>query len=330
MPSTKQNLTFKSLSKITKQELKDIATGIINTYDTSGLSRFNLEKAVTAESEDILERCDEYEDGFSEVRQRRNISNEITDEQLHDQVIHLPNGSVWLAGIYRNDDDKTILEVLSSQSLNAEILANYLPDVLAFFNWCQPELITVWAQPESKEANSFLSLQDAQIEDCFWGAEMADIPKSQQSNITLRPFDLKLDLSWYQEEFRTFHQEHPQLANRVEMEDQETLEEAMEENLLFVAEDNSKTRNRIGMLMAESSAELGYKGVLASDFLIAKEYRGQGYAEKIQSALLKQLEAEFDFFCGYIFSGNLPSTHNAKKNRQLIRTELAIPIKHFA
>ncbi|ESP90625.1 MULTISPECIES: hypothetical protein [Pseudoalteromonas] len=324
-----KKLTFKSLSKATQQELERITKGLINTYNTSPLRKVNSAQAITAEREDIRARCDDYQDGFDEVRTRRQIPDSVPDEQLHDQIVYLPNGEIWLASIYRNHIDQTIIEIIGESQTEYADLKIYLPEILAFFTWCQPELLSVWSKPNSQHFDSLLSLSGAHLEDCFWGAEIDHMPLAAADDVTLRPLDMETDWHWYKTEYDLFHKETPELKERIEIEDKETFEEALKSQLLFVAETHNQPAKKIGVIMLEPCSELGYSGVLVSDFIIAKAFRGKGFAFKIQAATLNKLKRKYDFFCGYIYGGNDASKQNAKKNRHLLRTEITLPIEHF-
>ncbi|MDK1285776.1 hypothetical protein [Pseudoalteromonas umbrosa] len=329
MSNTDSTLSFKSLMSATHDELERLTKGVIDTYDTNKLQDFDMNAAIAAESKDLFSRCDDYKNGFAEVRSRRKIADTVPDRNLHDQIIKLPCGTLWLAGIYRNNLDQTLIEVIGEKAVKFADLKLYLPKILAFFSWCKPEMVSIWSKPNSAHFLALKKVKGAELEDCFWGAKIEHISKLNSNEIALKSFDLANDWSWYKDEYHTFHKDVPQLKDRLEVEDKESVAESVENNLCYVAYKAHQPTQKIGALILEPCTELGYKGVLISDFIIAKQHRGQGFGPKIQAEVLSQISSRFEFICGYIYAGNQASMNNAKHTRTLLRTEITLPIEHF-
>ncbi|KID57530.1 hypothetical protein JF50_10080 [Pseudoalteromonas luteoviolacea] len=329
MNNTDNPLVFKSLANATKSELHRLTQGVINTCEISPLLHFDLNGAMDAESKDLMARCDDYKNGFAEVRARRQISDTVPDEHIHDQIVTLPCGALWLAGIYRNHQDLTFIEIIGEHTVEYSDLQHYLPDILRFFSWCQPEIVSVWSKPHSDHFKLLANLRGVEIEDCFWGAETANINIPTNEEITLLPFDMAADWHWYEQEYKAFHHDVPHLKDRLEIEDKESVAELVEKNLAFVAYHGDQPTQKVGVILLDPCTELGYKGLLINEFIISKAFRGQGFGPKIQAAMIDKIRAQYDFVCGYIYSGNHASMNNAKYTRSLLRTELTLPIEHF-
>ncbi|AOT07643.1 hypothetical protein S4054249_07215 [Pseudoalteromonas luteoviolacea] len=322
-------LKFKSLDTATNSELERLTRGVIDTCDIAPLSRFDLNAAMDAESKDLQSRCDDYKNGFAEVRARRQISDTVPDEHIQDQIVTLPCGALWLAGIYRNHQDQTLIEIIGERTVEFSELQRYLPDILSFFSWCQPEIVSVWSKPHSEHFKLLANLHGAEVEDCFWGAETTNIDIPKTNEITLAPFNMTADWRWYEQEYQTFHHDVPHLKERLEIEETESVAELVEKNLAFIAYLTQQPTQKVGVVLLEPCTELGYKGLLINEFIIAKAFRGRGFGPKIQAAIIDKIRESYDFVCGYIYSGNHASMNNAKYTRSLLRTEITLPIEHF-
>ena len=139
----------------------------------------------------------------------------------------------------------------------------------------------------------------------------------------ISPFDLDTDWAWYEEEYLSFLDARPELKDIVPISEREDLQQAIEAGLCVKATLAGKP---LGMLMAEPSSLLGYKGILLTDLFVTRAYRGQGHAAQMQRAALRFLTPGYEFVSGFIHANNPASYRTAlKQNRRLLRQEYYVP-----
>lgn len=318
------------LYKIDEVRLRRLGVGVINTYNLTHITNLDTEKAINKECLDLLALNDDCtRDDFIELRQRRNISDDVPDDDLFAQVIEDNNGNLFVASVCRNDDDETMLEIFSEHSLTEAVLKEVVAYISKVFCWCTPVHICVWPAPESPQVQHLLSLLGARAVDSLLGSQtpLLDVSDALQADISLQPFELEKDWPWYEQEYNQFLTENPAMANIVPISDKEELIESIEAGLCSMAFYQNQP---LGMVMGEVSEELGFNGLLVSDIFITKQFRGQGLASPMQRLYYQQHIKDFELFFGYIDASNRPSYKNAlKQGRKLLRQELYLPAQLF-
>ncbi|SFC58417.1 hypothetical protein [Pseudoalteromonas denitrificans] len=312
------------LNNIKPEVLKKIAQGVLNTYQLDSLKEINIIKALENEMVD-LEALNEGNDAQSlaAVRVRRALDESVTDEMLMPTVFEYNDGLLILARVCRNDADETLIEVFSDQVLNIEILKKVMPSIITAFSWCTAKYISVWAKPNSSAEKELLALPGSLGCDSFIAADKHQVLLETDSQLSIRAFNLENDWPWYENEYNAFLKENPHMKHIVPISEKDEIEEAVDNNLCACALLGSTV---IGMVMAEASQELGYKGLLFSDIFITGAFRGKGLASPMQRLFIKEKLAEFELFSGFIDKNNLASIKNAaKQGRQLLRQEICLP-----
>ncbi|MDN3376830.1 MULTISPECIES: GNAT family N-acetyltransferase [unclassified Pseudoalteromonas] len=318
------------LYKIDDVRLHRLGAGVIKTYNLTDITNLDIEKAINKECQDLLALNDDCtSDDFIELRQRRNISDNVPDDDLFAQVIEDNDGNLFIASVCRNDDDETMFEIFSEHSLTASVLKELASYIRKVFCWCTPVHICVWPAPDSPQAQQLLLLPGARAVDSLLGSQtpLLDVSDALKADISLQPFELEKDRPWYEQEYNQFLTENPAMANIVPISDKEELSESIEAGLCSMAFYQGQP---LGMVMGEASEELGFDGLLVSDIFIAKQFRGQGLASPMQRLYYELHCEDFNFFFGYIDATNKPSYKNAlKQGRKLLRQELYLPAQQF-
>ena len=318
------------LYKINQECLRRLGKGVLSSYKLDAIKGLDIDKAIAKECEDLLalnEDCSPAD--FSELRQRRNISAAVPDDDLYAQVVEAADGSLFIVSVCRNDDDETMFEVFSEHALSLPLLCDLISYISKVFCWCTAKYICLWPAPDSDAAKQLLSLPGARAVDSLLGAEnpLLEIDKRLHGNITMQPFTLDKHWAWYQQEYSEFLTAHPEMKTIVPISEQQDVSESIADGLCCMAFYQDEP---LGMIMGESSEELGLNGLLVSDIFIAKQFRGQGFASPMQRLYYQQHEQDFEFFFGYIDATNKPSYNNAlKQGRRLLRQELYLPAQLF-
>ncbi|TMN74809.1 hypothetical protein CWB85_00150 [Pseudoalteromonas sp. S1727] len=318
------------LYKIDDMCLRRLGVGVLNTYNLTDITDLNIEKAINKESQDLLALNDDCtSDDFIELRQRRNISDDVVDDDLFAQVVEGDDGGLFIVSVCRNDDDETMFEVFSEHALTESVLKELVTYIRKVFCWCTPKHICVWPAPKSQQAQQLLSLPDARAVDSLLGSQtpLLGVCDDLKADISLQPFELDKYWPWYEQEYNKFLTENPAMASIVPISEKEELMDSIEADLCCMAFYKGEP---FGMVMGEASEELGFDGLLVSDIFIAKQYRGQGLASPMQRLYYQQHVHDFELFFGYIDANNQPSYKNAlKQGRKLLRQELYLPAQLF-
>ena len=318
------------LYKIGQECLYRLGKGVLNTYNLTDITTLDTEKAINKECQDLLALNDDCTSGdFIELRRRRNITDDVPDDDLFSQVVEDSDGNLFIISVCRNDDDETMFEIFSEQSISEVAVKEVITYIRKVFCWCTPVHICVWPAPESPQAQQLLSLTGARAVDSLLGSQtpLLDVRDDLKTDISLQPFELDKHWAWYEQEYTQFLAKNPAMANIVPISDKEELCESIEEGLCSMAFYQGQP---LGMVMGEVSEELGFNGLLVSDIFIAKQFRGQGFASPMQRFYYQLHEPNFEFFFGYIDATNKPSYYNAlKQGRKLLRQELYLPAQLF-
>ena len=311
-----------------KATIEKIAQGVLNTYSLQHLTGLSAARALENEVSDLWALTEGNDsESLTEVRRRRGLSTSLPDESLMPTVFELDNGLLALAHVCRNHSDETLIEIFSDQVIDKSFLQSFAPLLLTHFSWSQAKYFDVWHKPNSQTAHNLLSMSGSKGFDCFVAASKNLLNLSTSNQLALVSFDLDKHWSWYEAEYKAFHIQRPELCETVEIEDPQDIEEAIAAGLCDVAYLNQEP---IAMIMAEDSEELGCKGLLFRDILVAAKFRGKGYGAEVQRTFIKKHYAKYELFSGFIDTANIASLRNAaKQGREILRQEICVPTEHF-
>ncbi|WP_299981748.1 GNAT family N-acetyltransferase [uncultured Pseudoteredinibacter sp.] len=313
------------LNKISQSNLDRLAASVLESYSYQDLYQFSYQKALKNEARDLWALTeDEDPESLQVVRERRGLGPEIQDEQLLARVFEIENNGLLLANVCRNDADDTLIEIFTTEDCDRVFVERWAKFLSNFFSWAKAKYIVCWPLVGSEAAKSLLSISGSYLADSFLAAHILDVPLAMNHDLSFRAFGVEQDWEWYEREYQQFLQENPRFSDIVPMTEKDDIAEACEERLCDVAMFKGE---RLGMVMAEVSTELGYQGILISDIFIVEKYRGKGFASSLQRGFLASRAEGCQLICGYIDASNKASLHNAmNQNRQILRQECYIPI----
>lgn len=120
----------------------------------------------------------------------------------------------------------------------------------------------------------------------------------------------------YQREYDLFHKSVPALSGEVEIEDEETLQEAMKLNLAYsfhVKDDFA------GIILATEREYAGVPGIAYSEKFLYSRFRGKGYSVPMQKAFLNEIsKRDYEVYWGTILYANKPSLRSALSTKRQI------------
>ncbi|MBB6521429.1 hypothetical protein [Pseudoteredinibacter isoporae] len=313
------------LKDISNDNLRRLSDAVLQSYCFEGLANFDKEAALENERTDLWSLTDDDNpESLQGVRERRGLGADVQDEELMARVFELENGGLLLANVCRNDADETLIEVFSTEVHDKTFFDNWAGYLKQFFYWANARYFVCWPRVGSEGARQLSEIEGSYMADGFWAGAMKNIPLVQNHALEFRPFSMAEDWEWYEREYQAFLEQNPKFKYIVPISDEEELEEACEEGLCDIALYKGE---KLGMVMAESSAELGFDGVMISDIFIASAFRGKGFASSLQRGFLASRNEQFAFVCGYIDARNPASFSNARnQGRALLRQECYIPI----
>ena len=112
---------------------------------------------------------------------------------------------------------------------------------------------------------------------------------------------------WYKEGYDRFHQERPDLKNKVLVNALEDMSGCLEDGLIYEA---FYQNEKIGLIAAEMSPLLGHRGIYFHEIFVDQEWKGKGFAKAIQRKFVDQVAYDNDIW-GTIDHYNIPSYKTA-------------------
>lgn len=129
---------------------------------------------------------------------------------------------------------------------------------------------------------------------------------------------------WYKEGYDRFHQERPDLKNKVSVNTLEDMSGCLEDGLIYKAYYQNE---KIGLIAAEMSPFLGHRGIYFHEIFVNQDWKGKGLAKAIQRKFVDQVAYDNDFIWGTVDHYNIPSYKTALANTRLpIRFENFIKV----
>ena len=124
---------------------------------------------------------------------------------------------------------------------------------------------------------------------------------------------------WYKENYELFHQESPNLKNKVTVNSKEVMSDSRDEGLLkYIFYKGIK----IGLISAEASSFLGAKSIYFNEIFILTDYRKIGLAKAAQRKFIESFASKDQLVWGTIDYNNTASFKTARANgRVAVRYE---------
>ena len=206
-----------------------------------------------------------------------------------------------LAGIRHLGGNKEKPFVYIWSSFRIKNIDIVIENIKSYFKKFNPKSYNFWTRP-----------------DC----NVFDFPIIQQRFIAriqeMKKYDLSLDkcldfYNWYKSEYEKFHKSNPKYIDRITVNSRETMEDCLNENLLFLLRSGDR---KVGLIAGTNEIFLDKPAIYLDEILIAQEYRGKGYAKKLLGSFISLLNAEY-FIC-HIDIDNVPSTKTALRSGQAV------------
>ncbi|MGB0453828.1 MAG: GNAT family N-acetyltransferase [Bacteriovoracaceae bacterium] len=90
---------------------------------------------------------------------------------------------------------------------------------------------------------------------------------------------------WYQKGYNEFHEEHPDLKDKVTINSQSVMEDSIEQGLMYyVYVDDSLA----GLISAEREDFLGHSGMYFGEIFLTKEYKRKGFGQALQRKFISE------------------------------------------
>lgn len=180
-------------------------------------------------------------------------------------------------------------------------LKGVVGDIMPSFEIFKPKYVSFWVRPEHNDYDVDI------VQQRFIGI----ISQMKTDNLELSKPETYY--AWYENEYKKFHELMPEYVDRICCNDQPLMDQCLKENLLYVLKKDNQT---IGLIAGENIQFLGEKSVYLNEILIANDFKGQGYGDRLLGSFLHLLKQTY-FTC-YIDRDNIPSTKVALKSGQKI------------
>ena len=272
-----------------------INAGINYIYELDEFPRSSVFRQVAKEFEEVLTL-----NNPDVLEKRRGYFGTGEAEDYLNRLIETDEGPI-VAGIRHLGNDRDKPFVLIWPSFKISSLKNISECIKPHFEIFKPESICYWSRPDCNDSNVKIVQQR-------FIARIVDMPKHD-----LALSQHKQYYPWYQAEYASFHQEHPEFVNRIQTNSQELMDASYEEGLLYTLTEGD---NRIGLVAAERDTFLDRPTIYLIEILIAKNYRGKGYAGRLLAGFVNRLNA--DYFVCEIDVDNVPSTKTALRSGQKV------------
>jgi len=206
-----------------------------------------------------------------------------------------------LAGIRHFGGNLDMPFVFMWPSFRIKNIERVVEELTTTFSIFKPKYYNFWIRPDCNNYDVKI------VQQRFIG----EINEMSKNNLRLiKPVEY---YDWYENEYRKFHQLHPEFKYRIGCNDKSLMDESFAEGLLFLLTDDNET---IGLISGEKEIFLRKPSVYLNEILISNEHRGQGYGSKLLGSFVNQLEAKY-FTC-HIDIENIPSTQTAIKSGQKV------------
>lgn len=248
-----------------------------------------------------------------------------TVDSYKEGVFEFNSSCFFLAGIRHigGDPNLPFVNITPNFKVEEDSLREVVEIVNKEFSVFSPRALVFWINPDDEK-----NFQNKGVEFSrrYMARRISELNFKENSSfqIDLRLMDDDSYFSWYEKEYKIFHQMNSTLENWVRASSKNDLEEYRAQNLLWAAYKNDKI---VGLIGAESLPLLGLSGVCIGELLITNKNRGKGYAVPMQKLFLEKVHNSFSTVWGTIDAKNIPSTKTALHvGRKAMRTEVFISL----
>ena len=215
-------------------------------------------------------------------------------------LIRTEEGNV-IAGIRHVGCDKNEPFIYIWPTFKVISIKNILSSIYPYFEVFKPKFISYWVRPDCNDSNEKLIQQ--RFIGRIAGMDKSDFMLSKAENY----------YEWYKSEYEIFHKEKPEYKNRITLNSKKLMDDSLNEGLLYFI---CQGDNKVGLIAGQNEVFLGKKAIYLNEILVGKEYRRQGYANKMLASFINTLTADY-FICD-IDADNIPSTYTALRSGQTV------------
>lgn len=116
---------------------------------------------------------------------------------------------------------------------------------------------------------------------------------------------------WYREGYEKFHQQYPELREKVPVNEEDIIEDSYKGGLLYGAYVQGE---RVGLIAGERGEFLGHPGIYFNEIFLLEKWKGQGLGKSLQKKFILEVGIEGDLIWGTIDQYNIPSMKTAEAN----------------
>ena len=236
----------------------------------------------------------------------------ITDTDFSERLIVLKTGKRVIAGIRHLGANINLPFV--SISANFEIASksealNIYQEIFRFFEAFSPKYIQIH---NAQNIKADLVGSVYMLASCNEVCRVESWDK--EKDINFQTIENDNYYQWYKENYELFHQESPNLKDRVTLNTKETMSGSMEEGLLkYIFYKGEK----VGLISAQSSKFLGADAIYFNEIFILSEYRRLGLAKSAQRKFIEMFGQKEQLVWGTIDYNNLASFKTAMANARV-------------
>ncbi len=301
---------------------KNFAKISLSTYNLKGLA-IDTKKALNGLSNEIQAAYEEL--NSEKVKTRRcNFFNIPNTEKEHyaEHLIDIVTKGKIICGIrhLNGQPDKAFVNILTDfETTKKELLAIYDSTLAKYFTPFNPIYIRYYTK--QKILSNFRS-NCSLVQHASLIKEAIEFEEEKHMNLISPESDNYLKP--YVEEYEKFHQQNPELKNKVPCNNLKDMEACRLAGLLKEVQYNNKS---IGIIAARREEFLGHSGIYFMEIMINEVWKGRGLAKAIQRKYIDEICTADEIVWGTIDMDNLPSFKTAKANlRKEVRYENFVKI----
>lgn len=295
-------------------KMKFIQAASIFTYDLESfglsLEQEKVKKYILSELNEMLELNEK--DIMRERLDYFQISGTIISDYEQKLIkIEETNKSV-LAGIRHmgGNPNKPFIYIWPDFVIKEEDIEIIIKNVYPYFKVFNPLYISFWINPNilsnHQSSKKLITVQQSFIGDM--DILRSKDPITNKKELLLEEIHDDDYYKWYETEYRNFHKMKPQMKERIPLNKFELMEDCRKEGLLYYGTIDGE---RVGIIAGETNNLFGLEGIYINEIMIAKEYRGNRYSERLLKAFIDILPQSTQVLWCHIDSENIPSTKTA-------------------
>lgn len=237
-----------------------VDAGIQYIYQLDDFPRASVENQISLELEEILEL-----DQAEILNQRLSWVGVGKASDYLNRWLETDEGYV-LAGIrhFSGNREKPFVHIWPSFKINS--IDNVIKSIGPHFRIFKPKHYHFWCRPDCNDSDATV------IQQRFIGR----IQDMRESHSELEETSNYYD--WYRAEYHEFHKRNPEYVDRIPANSQELMDRCLDEGLLYFLMEEGK---KVGLIAGENEVFLGQPAVYLNEILVARDYRGKGYAKTL-------------------------------------------------